>query len=56
MAMSFIFCMYMLVNKEKLTTNLKRVMYAYLPNRAAKKTIDIAILSNRIFPNFVRAS
>ena len=28
MAMSFIFCMYMLVNKEKLTTTLKRVMYA----------------------------
>ena len=54
MAMSFIFCMYMLVNKEKLTTNLKRVMYAYLPNRVAKRTIDVAILSNKIFSNFVR--
>ena len=54
MAMSFIFCMYMLVNKEKLTTNLKRVMYAYLPNRVAKRAIDVAILSNKIFSNFVR--
>lgn len=54
MAMSFIFCMYMLASKEKLTTNLKRVMYAYLPNRAAKKIIDIAVFSNRIFSNFVR--
>ena len=53
MAMSFIFCMYMLVNKEKLTTNLKRVMYAYLPNRVAKRTIDVAILSKKIFSNFI---
>ena len=54
MAMSFIFCMYMLFGKEKLTGNLKRLLYAYLPNRIAKRTIDISSLANRIFSNFVR--
>lgn len=54
MAMSFIFCMYMLFGKEKLTKNLKRLVYAYLPAKAAQKTIDVAILSNKIFSNFVR--
>lgn len=54
MAMSFIFCMYMLFGKEKLTGSLKRLLYAYLPNRVAKRTIDISSMANRIFSNFVR--
>ena len=54
MAMSFIFSVYMLFGKEKITRNLKRLIYAALPTKAAKKIIDIAILSNRIFSNFVR--
>lgn len=54
MAMSFIFCMYMLFGKEKLISNLKRLLYAFLPNRIAKRTIEVSALSNRIFSNFVR--
>ena len=54
MAMSFIFCMYMLFGKEKLTTHLKRLLYAFLPNRAARRTIEISSMANRIFSNFVR--
>lgn len=54
MAMSFIFCMYMLFGKERLTSSLKRLIYAFLPNRIAKRTVDISGLVNRIFSNFVR--
>ncbi|MFR2561869.1 MAG: AI-2E family transporter [Anaeromassilibacillus sp.] len=54
MAMSFIFCMYMLFGKEKLTSHLKRLLYAFLPNRAARRTIEISSMANRIFSNFVR--
>ena len=50
----FIFCMYMLFGKEKLTTHLKRLLYAFLPNRAARRTIEISSMANRIFSNFVR--
>ena len=53
-AMGFIFCMYLLFGKEKLIGNLKRVIYAYLPRRAAHRLIEVGALSNRIFSNFVR--
>ncbi len=53
-AMSFIFSCYMLFGKERLTTNLKRVVYAFLPKIAAHQVVEIGILSNRIFSNFVR--
>ena len=51
--MSFIFAIYMLFNKENLIKNLKRVLYAFLPEKAAKKTIEIGALANRIFAGFV---
>ncbi len=51
--MSLIFSIYMLFSKEKLIHNLKRVLYAFLPQNVAKKTIEIGTLSNRIFANFV---
>ena len=54
MAMSFIFSVYMLFGKEKITRNLKRVLYAFLPKHIAKEIIDVAILANRQFSNFVR--
>lgn len=53
-AMSFIFSFYMLFGKEKLTTNLKRVIYAFLPKSLARQIVDVGILTNRIFSNFVR--
>ena len=53
-AMGFIFCVYMLFSKEKLLGGVKRVIYAFLPVRAAHRFIDVCALSNRIFSNFVR--
>ncbi len=53
-AMSFIFSFYMLFGKERLTTNLKRVVYAFLPKTLAHQVVEIGILSNKIFSNFVR--
>ena len=44
----------MLFGKEKLTSHLKRLLYAFLPNRAARRTIEISSMANRIFSNFVR--
>lgn len=52
--MGFIFCMYLLFGKEKIIGNLKRLLYAYLPRRAAHRIIEVGALSNRIFSNFVR--
>lgn len=51
--MSFIFAIYMLFQKENLIHNLKRVLYAFLPERIAKKSIEVGSLSNRIFAGFV---
>lgn len=53
-AMGFIFCMYLLFGKEKIIGNVKRILYAYLPRRAAHRIIEVGSLSNRIFSNFVR--
>ena len=52
--MGFIFCMYMLFSKEKIINNIKRMLYAFLPRRAAHRAIEIGSLSNRIFSSFVR--
>lgn len=54
LAMGFIFCMYLLFGKERLIGNVKRMLYAYLPRRAAHRIIEVGALSNRIFSNFVR--
>lgn len=51
--MSFILAVYMLANKEMLIKNLKRVIYAFLPQRAARRLLSLGTLSNRIFAGFV---
>ena len=53
LVLSIIFSIYMLIGKEKLTKNLKRVLYAYLPKEKARRTVEVATLSNRIFSGFV---
>ena len=53
LVLSIIFSIYMLIGKEKLTKNLKRVLYAYLPKEKARRAIEVAALSNRIFSGFV---
>lgn len=51
--LGIIFSMYILVQKEKLGTQCKKVMYAYLPLRFADRSVGIAQLSNKTFSGFI---
>ena len=51
--MSVIFGIYILGQKEKLGRQLKQILFAYLPNAKAARTLEIGRLSNRIFSAFV---
>lgn len=53
LVLSLIFSVYMLAEKEKISKNLKKVLYAYLPKPKAKGIIRVASLSHRIFSGFV---
>mgnify|MGYP001625088682 FL=1 len=50
---AFVFAIYLLVQKEKLLSQLNKVLKAYLPLNKVSKIRDIARLSNRICANFV---
>lgn len=50
---AFVFAIYLLVQKEKLLSQLNKVLKAYLPLNKVSKIRDIAKLSNRICANFV---
>ena len=49
----FVFACYILLQKEKLSRQIKKVLYAFLPEKAVQKTLDVASLSYRTFSNFV---
>lgn len=51
--LGLIFSLYVLGQKEKLTNQLKNLLYAYLPDRIAKRIISIGSLSNTTFSNFI---
>lgn len=51
--MCLIFSIYILYHKESLARQIKKTVYAYLPERINKKTMEIGSLANRIFSNFV---
>lgn len=51
--MSFIFALYMLFDKEHLIGALKRILYAFLPEKHASSAIHVGSLANRIFTGFV---
>lgn len=51
--LGLIFSLYVLMQKEKLAAQFTRLLYAYLPEYAADKTIEIARLSNHTFSNFI---
>ncbi len=48
-----VFAIYFLAQKEKLSSQIHKLMTAYLPEKFNKKIQDIASLSNKIFSNFV---
>lgn len=50
---AFIFALYILSQKERLTDQGKRILSAYLPKRAERKTLHIMTLLNRNFGNFI---
>lgn len=49
----FIFAIYILLQKEKLIRQVKKLLYAYLPNKRAHKIIHTASLANKTFNNFM---
>lgn len=50
---AFAFSCYILLQKEKLNRQVKKVCYAFLSQENAKKVIDIASLTYRTFSNFI---
>lgn len=50
---AFVFSCYILLQKEKLFVQVKKVLYAFLPQKAVKKTLEVASLSYKTFSNFV---
>lgn len=50
---SVVFAIYILVSKEKLTEQLKKIIKAYLPKDKAKYVLEICSLSKNTFHNFM---
>lgn len=50
---AFIFSIYILLQKEKLSTQAKKVLYALCKEGIADRTLYIARLSNKVFSNFL---
>ncbi len=53
LVIAVIFAMYILAQKEKLASQGKRVMYAYLPQKRVDRILEILRLSSRIFSGFI---
>ena len=49
----FVFACYILLQKEKLSVQVKKVLYAFLPRHVVEKTLQVAALSYKTFSNFV---
>ncbi|AWY99184.1 AI-2E family transporter [Blautia argi] len=50
---AFVFACYILLQKEKLSVQVKKVLYAFVPVKFVKKTLKVASLSYKTFANFV---
>lgn len=53
LVLGIVFAIYILLKKEDLRRQIKKVMRAYLPEKKEKKIIEISELSNKIFGNFI---
>lgn len=49
----FVFAIYVLLQKEQLILNFRKVMIAYLPDKFVKSSFEVLSISNRIFSGFV---
>ena len=52
LSMSMIFSFYMLGRKERLLRGTRSILYAFLPVQKARRIIEVAAVSNRIFSSF----
>lgn len=50
---SFIFCLYILIQKEKLEDQCRRIMAAYLPEKANEKCLRVCALLYKNFSSFI---
>lgn len=50
---AFVFACYILLQKEKLSIQIRKVMYAYMKEDLVKKVLDVCSLSYRTFSNFL---
>jgi predicted PurR-regulated permease PerM len=50
---AFVFAINVLLQKDKLTVQARKVIYAFLPEKAAEKTLYVFSLTNQTFANFV---
>ncbi len=50
---SFVFACYILLQKEKLGLQCRKIFYALLPEKAAKGILEICGLASRIFSSFI---
>lgn len=50
---AIVFAVYILMSKEKLSEQLKKLIRAYLPENKAERMLDICALSKNTFSNFI---
>lgn len=50
---AFVFACYILLQKEKLHVQMKKILYAYLPKRIVEKMLDVCSLTYRTFSSFL---
>lgn len=52
-SLGFIFALYVLLQKEKLGSQFRKLFYAYLPEKVTDKILEVCSLSNSTFSSFV---
>lgn len=50
---AFVFACYILLQKEKLSIQIRKILYAFFSKKVVTKTLEIASLSYKTFANFV---
>lgn len=53
LSIGFVFACYILLQKEKLSLQIKKAMYAFLPKKRVERIIYICKMSYRTFSNFI---
>ncbi len=51
--LGFIFAVYILMQKEKLAVQCKKLLYSFVPEKYSDETVRIARVSDRCFANFI---